>query len=368
MKARKSVVYLTIFLLFALVTSARAAAIREIKGTHIDDALKKLNTQIRAEKLALKELSAGDLKRWFADILPLTVVRRERDAIEQNLLVDRLPGHWSLKVVKSDGSAPDRIVLSGGETELNVQLGNQLALYSESLKGRCTEAVCDEPFKGDALKTSPMDFPKSVPLAIAEVQAGGEALGRLAARDALWIQLRLNRKNISDLAAYFAVGRAQADLLRYFDRRLGARSEVWIDLQDIFQNWLSHKIGSLPTRADHLESFAVTREFYFDKQSSLDVAGADSVELFEAFLSRHYCQVADGVEPRFGDVIYIPGVHAGRFILKDPVSGRGVGLSLHAKGSYRFWWIDEDFSLKPFARTPERDLRQSRVDFWRRCK
>lgn len=231
--------------------------------------------------------------------------------------------------------------------------------------------LCAEPFKGEFPRGSGGDFPKSIPVAITEVQASGEPLAEThknAVRDALWIQIRLSRKNLSDIANYFAVGRGYQELLGYLERRLGARSQIWIDLQDLFAGWIKTKVNAFPTQTDHNSPYAAAREFYFEKQTPIAQPRASSEGTFGGLLAQHYCMIADSVEPRFGDIVYVPGAHAGRFIMKDPVSGRGIGLSLYAGGPYRFWWIDEDFSTKPFAKSPEPDLRSTRIDFWRRCK
>lgn len=359
MRLKSAVVYLTIF----LACSAGAFASQSVD---LDAVLKNLNSQIRTEKLAVKELTATEFKKWLSEVLNLTASPRERRTVLNELVVGKIPAGWSLHVSKSDGTAADRVVLSrmsSPRAELTVVYGNRILSFAETLKGNCGTGLCAEPFKGEFPRGSGGDFPKSIPVAITEVQASGEL-----ARDALWIQIRLSRKNLHDIAQYFAVGRSSQELHAFLEKRLGAHFQIWIDLQDLFAGWIAPKVNTFPSKADHGGPFALAREFYFEKQTPLSQEKAASADTFAAFLGKHYCLLPDLIEPRFGDIVYAPGVHAARFIMKDPVSGRGIGLSVHAGGPYRFWWIDEDFSKRPFAKSPERDLRLTRLDFWRRCK
>lgn len=73
---------------------------------------------------------------------------------------------------------------------------------------------------------------------------------------------------------------------------------------------------------------------------------------------------------RFGDYLWVPGRHSERFLCKDPVIERYIGFSVQSGGNgpYRFYWVDEDFSGRPFKHIPEKELHQKGLDIWRRCR
>ena len=73
--------------------------------------------------------------------------------------------------------------------------------------------------------------------------------------------------------------------------------------------------------------------------------------------------------PTFGDYLNVPNMHAGRYILRDPASGRDISFSVQSGGNapYRFYWVDEDFSVQPFGHAPDPDVFRTRIDVWRRC-
>ena len=95
-----------------------------------------------------------------------------------------------------------------------------------------------------------------------------------------------------------------------------------------------------------------------------------STEASNLLLHDHYCLLGDDVSPTFADYLSVPNQHAGRYILKDPTSGRDIGFSVQSGGNapYRFYWVDEDFSATPFGHTPDAQVFRTRVDVWRRCK
>lgn len=332
------------------------------EAVHLDALVKTLNQKAKTEKLALKELNAVELQRWFEDAARWRLSKTERLAATHYLKAARLPPGWTVSIEQNE---PARIVAGFGRFQSTVVRAGKFELYSESVRENCPAELCWEPFIGKlSARASNPDLLRNVPLAITEVHASGDPNVRRALRDALWVQIRLNRKNLNEIASYFSWGGGAntPPLKKYLEGRLGAHSQVWIDLHDTFRNWVTPKVNTFAVAGDHTGPYAVVREFFRDNQSSSSLAQATQAAPFEAMLSRYYCAVPEREEPRFGDIISVPGVHAARYILKDPVSARGIVMSLHDSPAmpYRFWWAEEDFGL-------DKDWR-SRVDVWRRCR
>jgi hypothetical protein len=62
-------------------------------------------------------------------------------------------------------------------------------------------------------------------------------------------------------------------------------------------------------------------------------------------------------------------MHAGRYILRDPASGRDIAFSVQSgvNAPCRFYWVDEDLSGQPFGHAPDPHVFSTRIDVWRRC-
>ena len=353
-----------VHLLCSLIMLLSAQANQSNEAVSLDVLVKTINQRVRAEKLALKELNVVELQRWFEDAARWRVSKNERLATIRSIKEGRLPPGWSLAIEQSE---PARIVATLettlGRFQAPVVRGAKFELYSESVSADCPAELCWEPFKGEfPSRSSNVDLLRGAPLAITEVQASGDPNVRRALRSALWMQIRLNQKNLSDIASYFSWGSNTPVVKDYLVRRLGARSETWIDVQDIFKNWVSAKVNTFPLPDDQVGPYTLVREFFRERQSAKSLIQAAHRAPFEAMLSRSYCTVTDREELRFGDIISIPGLHAARYILKDPVSGRGIVMSLQNSPAmpYRFWWVDEDFGV-------DKEWR-SKVDVWRRCR
>ncbi len=97
---------------------------------------------------------------------------------------------------------------------------------------------------------------------------------------------------------------------------------------------------------------------------------ADTLDAAAQLLMNHYCLLGTDVAPAFGDYLSVPNQHAGRYVLRDPATGRDVSFSVQSGGTvpYRFAWLDEDFSGTPFARQADPSVPRTRVDVWRRCR
>jgi uncharacterized protein YfaQ (DUF2300 family) len=97
---------------------------------------------------------------------------------------------------------------------------------------------------------------------------------------------------------------------------------------------------------------------------------ADTLDAAAQLLMNHYCLLGTDVAPASGDYLSVPNQHAGRYVLRDPATGRDVSFSVQSGGTvpYRFAWLDEDFSGTPFARQADPSVPRTRVDVWRRCR
>ena len=139
-------------------------------------------------------------------------------------------------------------------------------------------------------------------------------------------------------------------------------------LQQVLGPWVSEKAGTFPGPDDNEVCHGPARQFF---ESAMRNGPWDrSTDATMKVLKDGYCLVPDGVEPRFGDYLYLVNMHSARFVLKDPDSGRWIAFSVQSGGNapYRFWWVDEDFSGAPFDRVPNPEGVRARVDVWRRCK
>ena len=187
--------------------------------------------------------------------------------------------------------------------------------------------------------------------------------------DTLRVELQVTPSNRVDVVDHLGVGFDPAGIEARLDAILASQPEgAWVEVQDLLGSWLAEKAGTFPVEGDNEVCHGPARQFF---QPELRNGGWDrSTEAVMKVLKDGYCLVPDDVEPRFGDYLYVVGMHSGRFILKDPASGRWIGYSVQSGGNapYRFWWVDEDFSGAPFDRVADPDAVRERVDVWRRCR
>ena len=145
----------------------------------------------------------------------------------------------------------------------------------------------------------------------------------------------------------------------------GARQRVRID-KAILPNWVGERTNTSRLRRTPTSATGAAREFFYPQQ---DARHNKITEASNLLLHDHYCLLPDDVRPTFGDYLNVPNIHAGRYILKDPTSGRDISFSVQSGGNapYRFYWVDEDFSVQPFGHSPDPDVFRPRIDVWRRC-
>jgi hypothetical protein len=141
-----------------------------------------------------------------------------------------------------------------------------------------------------------------------------------------------------------------------------------VSLEKILPNWVGERANTYPGQGDNDVCHGPTRQFFTPQLSN---GGKDrSTEPVVILLKDSYCMLDEAREPSFGDYLYTSGKHSGRYVMTDPKSGRGISFSVQSGGiaAYHFWWLDEDFSGKPFERRPMKNWRSEMVDVFRRCR
>lgn len=188
-----------------------------------------------------------------------------------------------------------------------------------------------------------------------------------AKRDALKVEILLTTENSEQIIQYFKTGFSEAAVRQRVQFLLGSKRESWIEVQEIFPNWLRDRANTFPITGDHDVCHALSRQFFaskFGDGASTDALGITILE--------NYRFVEKNETHQFGDLIYKSsnGSHSGRFILTDPVSGRGISMSLNSGGyvPIRFWWIDEDFAQSGSFSGVRDQQYLDHTNIYRRCK
>jgi len=284
----------------------------------------------------------------------------------------KIPDGYSIIVQdNSTDNLPSAIMFN--PSNLPVIEGLETLSYLEWLEKMLVESsgnlnLAQEPFNGPVPFDAPPILDPNIQIRVTQIEVTGDCLiPGYEERDALKVEVLATAQNSGNIVSYFATGfdkQAMADKLSGI---LGTLSEKWVDIKDLFPNWLSQKISTFPVEGDNEVCHGAAREFYYKVQNSELNASTEATTLL---LANYYCEVSDPQTLTFGDYLYIPGMHSGRYMLKDPGSGRHIGFSVQSGGNapYRFWWIDEDFSGNPFAHAPKQNLFSTTIDIWRRCK
>ncbi len=350
-------------------------------GLSLDEQVAGVNEDVRANGIAVRALTPGDFLAWYRDGRLVRFGRAVRQRWDAYLAAGRIPPDAVIEAVDfadTDG-IPDRIEVrfplgDGWSFGATVVEGDHLYSIEDEVAHACAadadgHSPCVETFRSPL---PPMDgggWPTTVPVRIEEGQATGVALAPPGHPEVLRVEVRVTPANRADLAGYLSVGFDPAAIASALDRVLATDpAGVWVPLQELLGGWLATKVGTFPVDGDNEVCFGPARQFF---QPELRNGDFDrSTEAVAKVLTDGYCPVPDGAEPRFGDFLNLVGQHAGRFILEDPATGRWVGFSVQSGGEapYRFWWVDEDFSGAPFARTPDPVGVRERVDVWRRCR
>lgn len=350
-------------------------------GSDLAESLDRANASVVAQGMVVRALTPEEFLSWYDDQREVTFEKVDRQRWDAYLADGRLPPEVTLETVDfaaTDG-VPDRIEVrypmkeAGWIFGATVMQGDQLYLVDDYVQDACLPDAtgytpCTEPFKSALPSMDDTSWPATVPLRVTEAQATGQPMAAPGHFDTLVVEVQVTPSNRADIAPAL-VGFDPAGIESRVEAVLAEHPEgTWVELQDLLGGWLAEKVGTFPKGDDNDVCFGPARQFY---QAELRNGGYDrSTEAIAKVLRDDYTLLADGAEPRFGDVLNLVGKHAGRFIAADPASGRWVGFSVQSGGNapYRFWWVDEDFSGAPFDRVADPDGVRERVDVWRRSR
>jgi len=372
---RTKVILVTIVLsLFILQSACDKKTINPEEGDKdaIDIAIDNANAEISSKNLDVAPLTRDHFLAWFNEFIRFVPLKEKREAMINAIEAGKLPSDCSITAQdNSEYGLPSTINFD--PYNLPIIEGHEALGYLKWLEEMLLESsgnllLSQEPFSGPFPFDDPPSLDPNIQLRITQIEVPGDCLiPGYEERDALRIEILASNQNSTNIVSYFATGFNKQTMTNRLAEIIGTQTEVWIDLQDLFSNWLNEKVSTFPIVGDNEVCHGAAREFYYDEQESSLNASTEATTLM---LANYYCEVSDTQSLTFGDYLYIPGMHSGRYVLKDPNTGRHICFSVQSGGNapYRFWWIDEDFSGDPFGHTPKSDLFKSTIDIWRRCK
>lgn len=383
----------TLLLLWALSTPALAEICNPLLHGKIDpipliDAIATLNQEVAEQKLSLASFTSDGFLSWYNSLRLFRYPKEQRTYLDSFLAQGQLPPGTSFQIDSQTWIKPrinfrldfastpfstDQETIIQGNQYLSWDVRNLAELEQEP------GFLSEELFRGTPLSPSESGhFPKTVPIQIREVQIEFQTFKELA----LDIRFQIRADNLEALAHYFGTSYSEKETLNQLTLLLGNNSDRWISIKDLLQGWPAQWINRFPaekTQVDHLifngqemnandVCHGVARQF-FQNELSNKRGGDRSTEATEFLLKTKYVCLSDGVEPSFGDYLYLPGIHSIRFILKDPVSNRWIGFSAWSSSNtpYRLWWVDQDYTF-PGGLTgpqPKADF-PLKFDIWRK--
>ncbi len=346
----------------------------------LPEQVEKINTLIRTNNRPLPPLLKDEVKEAIKDFLPFSFLRPLRAEILLLLEKDLLPEKSYLDIESFHESHSSRISVffffeDGSGFALPIKINNRVLLYTKTVEAACDPkfnagvSICDEPFVDLPKKDAP-SRPKNTDIRVTPIVVPGQSMATPTQRDALKVEVKLTNKNLDDVAAYFGTGFGRQEVLERASAFLGSQKEAWIEVQELWPNWIGNKVNTFPTETDNDVCHAPAREFFFENQTPVQSRNARDTQAIAAVLTRFYCPLESSEGMTFGDFLWVPAEHSGRFILTDPKSKRDVSFSVNSGGNvpYRFYWMDEDFSTHPYSHMPDSSVRSIRVDVWRRCR
>ena len=338
----------------------------------IDAAIENVNEDVQSSGLEVSLLTREHFDSWFEEFAQFVPLKQDRQDMLDAVADGELPPDCYLAL--QDFTAydlPSGIVFQ--PHNLPIVEGNNSPSYLEWLEDMLISssgdlALTQEPFQGPLPSDIIPVLNEDIQFRITEIDVEGSCLvPGWEERDALKIEVLLNSENKDDVANWFGTGFDKVIMQNTMSVLIGSHTEIWVDIEDLFPNWLKNKINTFPVDGDNEVCHGAAREFYYiEQESSLNA----STEATTLMLANYYCTQEISSTPVFGDYLYIPGQHSGRYILRDPNSGRDIVFSVQSGGvsAYRFWWLDEDFSGNPFANIAVDNLLSTTIDVWRRCR
>ncbi len=363
-----------------------------VKGRTWEGEIARMNSELKALGRKPMILSREELALWVENKAVLDFPRQEREAIVQSIRDNAVPEdmelnldtHYSidnrtvLKLQRST-SYPGITLYSESMLEIEGVLQNGIETLLENYRqGRISSKRIERRYTEPSWEILPsMEISDlaadSHKIRVTPVQLDTAVLGgqfSRVERNHLKVEVLVTKENIDQVARSFQGAWRFADVRKLVVKSLGNEESRWVELQKIFPGWVGEKIGQYPNRdydIDVCHSFA--NSFFWEKQPDvktdwkLGIRGTMVHRVnshgIEVTLARQYCLLPDGLAPAFGDVVYRAGYHTGRYVARDPKSGRMIVTSILSGGGqpYRFIWLDEEFSFKG----------QPSFDIWRRC-
>lgn len=326
-------------------------------------------------KLNVGLLQLKEFNHWYQSRRLLNFTKEQRKFLDDAFSKEVMPTGVTFEAQDwSQYQLPDRITLLSKEQANTVLNGSQYFTWEVQflpLFQQYPVSIEESNYEGTSLPPSNNSFPKSVPVRVHEIKLslGEEKI------DALQVDLLINQGNLEDVVSYFATAYSPEKIRKKVLSNLGNNKEKWIPVIEFFEGWPALWANRFPAEKTQTEKepandvcHGVARQFFM---KSLENNGEDrSTEASEWLLKTHYQVLKDGIEPGFGDYLYLPGAHSIRFMLKEPSSGRWIGFSSWSSANtpYRLWWVDQDYlpprSGKPAP--PADPLFPQRLDLWRR--
>jgi hypothetical protein len=356
----------------------------------LDHAIATVQRQAAAQGFDASGFSREGLLNWFkSDWGALEFQKQEREKLSRSLALGLLPKlhSFGLRSFQS-GDSPtihQSIHLQIGPiaTDGGLSSFQSMQLFSD---GRFTSweefflpmILPDPPnmdetlYGGEPLSAAQSGmFPSSVEMRIREV----ELVWKEHKVPALEVDFLLTPSNLQDLANYFGSAYARIETVQRLQSALGTSGRKWISIREILSGWVGEWLNRFPAEKFEREGsypndvcHGVSRQFF---SPSLANGGQDRATESTAYLLKNnYHLLADGIDPGFGDYLYLPGQHSIRFILKDTSSGRWIGFSAWSSHStpYRLWWVDQDYEAPTLRNSPPAADPgfEKQLDVWRR--
>lgn len=359
---------------WSLVTNAQSKS--------LEQAIQQINQKAQASGSQIRELTKEGFYDWYLTHQFLSYTKQNRTVLDSIFSTGYLKDDLYFELVDySSMGIPVRIVLT------KPFVMNQPSFSSTVIEGNnyqtwealnippltATPANLDESLFTGKTKDINYDgnFPSSVPIRLQPIRLTYKKFSA----DALSLEMYVTNANANDLAEYFENAYSKQFILEKIKMALHNSKGTWISLDKLLEGWISRWLNHFPGEKEIADGgiypndvcHGSARQFF---SLELKNGGNDrSTNATELLLKTDYLRLPEGANPAFGDYFYLPSSHSIRFVLKDPVSKRAIGISSWSSQEtpYRLWWIDQDYSPPSEKMSPPpRPEYPSTFDVWRR--
>ncbi len=338
-----------------------------VRSKELEQAVSAINKSATSKGYKLHTLTVDEVVSWVKGAQNFEFFRADREAFMSKIIQGFAASiKFELREPSKGGKGQPEILIE--PFNLTIIKGKNFVSYESYQKGLLAPDfdLAEEPFRGPVV---PTNTTLGLPVAarVTPISVAGKSLPKSAHRAALKVEVRLTPDSLDRAAEYFGTGFDRTATRSRLVALLGKAPSIWVNAAAILPNWVGKQVNTFPARGDSDVCFGAAREFYAQKQ---DARHNVSTEASNMLLANHYCLLGRDVVPTFGDYLNKPNLHAARYVLRDPASGRDVVFSVQSGGEapYRFSWLDEDFSSDPFAGKPDPTVLKTQVDVWRRCR